>query len=74
MVIATADYAVGPRKSLGAAAIILALAIVAMRLLYEKSPAVRLVIFSHELSFALMALITVTIVVRDRRYASAGLS
>lgn len=64
MVIATAIYAVGPRKSLVAAVTILALSSVAIRLLYEKSPAVRPVIFSHGLSFALMALVAVTIVVR----------
>jgi|HubBroStandDraft_6_1064221.scaffolds.fasta_scaffold508510_1 hypothetical protein len=64
MVIATAIYAVGPRKSLVAATTILALAIVAVRLLNEKSPAVRLVIFSHGLSFVLMVLVAVTIVVR----------
>jgi hypothetical protein len=64
VVVGSAIYAVGPRKSWVAAATALALGIVTTRLLNENSPNVKLVIFSHGLSFTLMVLVTVAIVIR----------
>jgi hypothetical protein len=64
VLLATAIYAVGPRKSWVAAAAAIAVAIVAMRVLNENSPNVKLLMFGHGLSFTLMMLVTVAIVIR----------
>jgi hypothetical protein len=60
----TAIYAVGPRKSLVAVTAALAVAIVVARLCYRTSLNVQLLILSHGLSFVLMAVVTVTIIIR----------
>jgi hypothetical protein len=60
----TVIYAVGPGKALVFAATGLVLVIVAIRVLYESSPNVNLLMLIHGLSFALMVLVTVTMVSR----------
>jgi len=64
LLLATAIYAVGPRKSLVAITTALAVSIVLTRLLYSISSNTRLLILSHALSFALMVVVTVTIVLQ----------
>ncbi|MBV8054260.1 MAG: hypothetical protein JOZ29_20990 [Deltaproteobacteria bacterium] len=64
VMMATAIYAMGPGKTSVAITAAWAFAIVVMRLLYEASSNVRLLIFSHLLSFSLMAVVAVTIVIR----------
>jgi Ion channel len=64
VLLVTAIYAVGPGKSSMVAATVIALAIVASRLVYESNPNVKLLMLNHGLSFVLMALVTATIVVR----------
>jgi voltage-gated potassium channel len=60
----TAIYAVGPQKTLVIVATGLVFVIVATRLLYETSPNVNLLRLTHGLSFALMVLVTVTMISR----------
>jgi hypothetical protein len=60
----TAIYAVGPQKTLVIVAAGIVFVIVATRFHYEASPSVNLLMLIHGLSFALMVLVTVTMVSR----------
>jgi len=60
----SAIYAVGPSKALVAIATTLAVFILLTRLAYQENSNTQLLILSHALSFALMVVVTITIVLR----------